>query len=30
MEAVSPACKTISAALKERFGGRDFTIEAIS
>ena len=30
VEAVSPACRTIGAALKERFGGRDLTIATIS
>lgn len=30
MEGVSPNCRTISEALKERFGGRDFTINAIA
>ena len=30
MEAVSPECRTIEAAIKERFGGRDFIIKAIA
>lgn len=30
MEAVSPECRTIEAALKERFGGKDFIIEQIA
>jgi len=30
MEGVSPDCRTVSAALKERFGGRDFVISAIA
>lgn len=30
MEGVSPDCKTIGEALKERFGGKDFIIESIA
>lgn len=30
MEGVSPACRTVADALKERFGGRDLIIKAIS
>jgi hypothetical protein len=30
MEGVSPECHTISDALKERFGGRDFAIKSIA
>jgi len=30
MEGVSPACRTVGQALKERFGGRDFVISAIA
>lgn len=30
MEGVSPDCRTVGQALKERFGGRDFVISAIA
>jgi len=30
VEAVSPDCRTLRDAIKERFGGRDFTIKAIA
>lgn len=30
VEGVSPECRTVSAALKERFGGRDFVISSIA
>jgi hypothetical protein len=30
VEAVSPACRTLQDALRERFGGRDFVIKAIA
>jgi hypothetical protein len=30
MEGVSPKCRTVGDALKERFGGRDFVISAIA
>ena len=30
MEGVSPDCKTVGDALKERFGGRDFVVKAIA
>lgn len=30
MEGVSPECKTVGEALKERFGGKDFIIESIA
>lgn len=30
VEAVSPACRTLHDALRERFGGRDFVIKAIA
>lgn len=30
VEAVSPDCRTLQDAIKERFGGRDFTIAAIA
>lgn len=30
VEAVSPACRTLRDALRERFGGRDFVIKAIA
>jgi hypothetical protein len=30
MEGVSPACRTVGQALKERFGGRDFVISAVA
>lgn len=30
VEAVSPSCSNLSEAIKERFGGRDFTISAIA
>ena len=30
VEGVSPACRNLHEAIKERFGGRDFTIEAMA
>lgn len=30
VEGVSPSCRTLGDAIKERFGGRDFTIEAMA